>query len=88
MTTSVTIAEARAAGATQLLVYCLGKRAGDWPCHHAGTLLADRFRGVELLSDVARRCRCTACGWRRAEVRPDYCKVQAGQASAGWMQPP
>jgi hypothetical protein len=84
MSASITIAEARAAGATRLLVYCLGRRAGDWPCHHAGALPTERFRGEEALSTIARRCRCTACGWRRAEVRPDYGKVQAGPTSVGW----
>jgi len=29
----VTIASVRAHGVRQLLVYCQGKREGDWPCH-------------------------------------------------------
>jgi len=33
----VTIVSVRAHGVRQLLVYCLGKREGDWPCHHSGS---------------------------------------------------
>jgi hypothetical protein len=59
------------------LVYCLGKREGDWPCHHSGKLAIDRFQSEEVLSE--RRCRCTVCGWRRADLRPDYSKQQAAR---------
>jgi hypothetical protein len=38
----------------QLLVYCLGKREGDWPCHHSGKLPIDRFQAEEVLSDIER----------------------------------
>jgi hypothetical protein len=41
---TVTIASVRAHGVRQLLVYCLGKREGDWPCHHQGALPIDRLR--------------------------------------------
>jgi len=84
----VTIASIRAHGVRQLLIYCHGKREGDWPCHHSGTLPINHFRADEVLSDIQRRCRCTACGWRRADVRPDYSKQQAARQSVGWMMPP
>jgi hypothetical protein len=32
MAGTVTIASVRTHGVRQLLVYCLGKREGDWPC--------------------------------------------------------
>jgi hypothetical protein len=48
----------------------------------------DRFQAEEVLSDIERRCRCTACGWRRADLRPDYSKHQAAPQSVGWMMPP
>jgi hypothetical protein len=54
----VTIASLRAHGVDRLLVYCHGKREGDWPCHHSGTLPVDRFSDTETLSDIGRRCRC------------------------------
>jgi hypothetical protein len=73
----VTIASVRAHGVRQLLVYCLGKREGDWSCHHSGKLPIDRFQADEVLSDIERRCRCTVCGWRRPDLRPDYSKQQA-----------
>ena len=79
---SVTIASVRAHGVRQLLVYCLGNREGDWPCHHQGTLPIDRFLAEEVLSDIERRCRCTVCGWRRADLRPDYSKQQAARQRA------
>jgi hypothetical protein len=84
----VTIASVRAHGIRQLLVYCLGKGEGDWPCHHQGTLPIDRFHAEEVLSDIERRCRCTVCGWRRVDLRPDYSKQQAAKQSVGWMMPP
>ena len=62
MAGTVTIASVRVHGIRQLLVYCLGKREGDWPCHHSGKLPIDRFQAGEVLSDIERRCRCTVCG--------------------------
>jgi hypothetical protein len=89
MNAPVTIAQVRTHGVTTLLVYCLGKREGDWPCHHAGKLPIDRFKADEALCDIERRCRCTACGWRRADLRPDYSVQQTGRGSGvGWMMPP
>jgi len=32
----VTIALVRGHGVRQVLVYCRGKRADNWPCHHPG----------------------------------------------------
>jgi hypothetical protein len=87
MTQPVTIAHVRTHGVRQLLVYCNGKRAGDWPCHHQGILPVDRFRADEAIKDIERRCRSTACGWRRADLRPDYSRQQAARQSVGWMPP-
>jgi len=84
----VTIASVRAHGVRQLLVFCRGKREGDWPCHNEGTLPVDRFADDDALADIERRCRCTACGWRRADLRPDYSVQQAARQSAGWIMPP
>jgi hypothetical protein len=47
----VTIASVRAHGVRQVLVYCLGKREGDWPCHHLGKLPINRFQAEEVLQD-------------------------------------
>jgi hypothetical protein len=57
-------------------------------CNHSGKLPIDRFQAEEVLRDIERRCRCTACGWRRADLRPDYSKQQAARQSVGWMMPP
>ena len=45
----VTIASVRTHGVRQLLVFCNGKREGDWPCHHHGELPIDRFSAEETL---------------------------------------
>jgi len=34
----------------------------------------DSFQATEIIGDIERRCRCTACGWRNADVSPDYSK--------------
>jgi hypothetical protein len=85
--TQVTIAAVRAHGVRTLLVYCNGKRDGDWPCHHQATLPIEQFSADECLRDIERRCRCTECGWGRADLRPDYSKQQVARASVGWMRP-
>jgi len=84
----ITIASLQAHGVNQLVVYCRGKRKGDWPCHHSGELPLDRFQADEVLGDIEQRCRCTACGWRRADLRPDYSKQEAPRQSIGWIMPP
>ena len=81
----LTIASLQARGVSQLVVYCRGKRTGDWPCHREGTLPIDRFQADEILGDNEQRCRCTACGWRRADLRPDYSKQEAPRQSVGWI---
>lgn len=88
MTKLITIASVRAHGVRQLLVYCNGKRDGDWPCHHQGELPIEKFSAGETLRDIERRCRCTVCGWRRADLRPDYSRQQAALYGGGWMMPP
>ena len=66
-----------------------GKREGDWPFHHEGTLQVECFGDDEALADIQRRCRCTAgCGWRRADLRPDYSVQPTARQNAGWMMPP
>jgi hypothetical protein len=55
VTQSVTVSEACAAGATRLIVFCLGKRPGDWPCCHSGALPADRFRANKKHEMLYRR---------------------------------
>jgi len=46
----VTIALVRTHGVRQLLVYCRGKREGDWPCHHEATLPIECFADDEALA--------------------------------------
>jgi len=82
----VIIASVRTHGVRQLLVYCNGKRESDWLCH--GELPIEQFSAEETLPDIQRRCRCTKCGWRRADLRPDYSCLQTTLYGGGWMMPP
>ena len=66
----VTIASVRAHGVRLLLVYCNGKREGDWPCHHAGAVPIDRFRADETL------------GRHRAPLPLHRLRMAAGRSSA------
>ena len=52
MNKPLTIALLQAHGVSQLVVYCRGKRKGDWPCHHSAELPLHRFRADELLGDI------------------------------------
>jgi hypothetical protein len=51
-------------------------------------LSVDGFEADEVLPDIERRCRCTACGWRRADVLPDYSVQQKARNSVGYINPP
>jgi hypothetical protein len=51
-------------------------------------LPVDRFQAEEYLRDIERRCRCTKCGWRRTDLRPDFSKQQIALYGGGWMMPP
>jgi hypothetical protein len=51
----VSIASLQSHGVRQLLVYCLGKSEGDWPCHHQGNyrLIASRLMKFCKTSNAA-----------------------------------
>jgi hypothetical protein len=82
MTKPVTIASVRAHGVRTLLVYCRGKQAGDWPCHHSATLSVDRFGADEPLKDIERRCRCKDGDVRTCVLTTAWSR-QAGEVSVG-----
>ena len=84
----VTIASVRAHGVKTLLVYCHGKREGDWPCNHSAKLPIESFQDQEELADIQSRCRCTGYGWRKADPRPDCSVQQAAQQSISYIMPP
>jgi hypothetical protein len=88
MAGTVTIASVRVHGIRQLLVYCLGKREGDWPCHHSGKLPIDRFQAEEVLSDIERRCRCTVCGGGELICGPTTAssKLRGRAVQGGWCR--
>lgn len=63
----ITFAELRAAGHTEVQVFCR-----DHKCSHSVTLSADRWPDHLRLSDVERKYTCTACGKRGADLRPNF----------------
>jgi cold shock CspA family protein len=81
MAGTVTIASVRTHGVRQLLVYCLGKREGDWPCHHSGKLPIERFQAEEVLSDIERRYGFIRpdAGERDIFAHRDECDIPAGE---------
>ena len=70
-----TIATVLAEGCTALLVYCTGRLTNGYLCHHQGRIDIDDL-GLPAewpFRDIARtgRLRCSRCGSRDVEVRPD-----------------
>jgi len=63
----ITMAQLRASGVRGLLVYC-----NDFTCSHSLAISGDPWPDDMRLSDLEPRFRCTACGKRGADVRPDF----------------
>lgn len=66
---TITVHEARRVGMTRLLVYCGN---GAVHCSHKGVLPIVDYPDDMPLGEIETRCRCTACGAKRADLRPDY----------------
>lgn len=64
----ITVAQARHAGATQLLVYCTNP-AG---CGHHGTIPLDGLPAALRIKSFEAKARCGRCGYLGGDVRPDY----------------
>jgi hypothetical protein len=60
----ITFGEMREMGLRGVLVYC--------HCGHHVALDADRWPDCVRLSDLEPWFVCSACGWRGAEVRPNF----------------
>jgi hypothetical protein len=63
----ITFAEMRSAGVRGLLVYC-----SDYKCSHYIAISGDRWPDDVRLSDLEPKFICSGCGWRGADVRPDF----------------
>lgn len=63
----ITFGEMREMGVNGILVYCVNR-----PCSHSVALSADSWPDELRLSDLEPRMVCSACGYRGAEVRPDF----------------
>jgi hypothetical protein len=68
------IADCRAQALTHILIYCTNFPAF---CHHDAKRPIADFPDDLLLDDLQARCRCTRCGKKGAEVRPDWAPVVA-----------
>ena len=74
MGSKITIGEARAAGADGLLLSCAGAPVSSGGCRHSSKvtmMLAIALWGEDRRLDDL-RLRCSLCGSRKIEVRPDY----------------
>ncbi|WP_035725408.1 hypothetical protein [Bradyrhizobium sp. ARR65] len=65
----VTFGEMRSAGVRHVLIYCADFRCGR--CVKVDDC-ADRWPDDLRLSDVEDRFVCNACGYRGADIRPDW----------------
>lgn len=74
---TITIQDARRVGATSLLIYCNNVAVY---CYHQATMPMADFPDDMELSDIERRCRCTRCGARLADVRADYSVITKAAA--------
>jgi hypothetical protein len=79
-----TIGYVRSLKIDRVAVWCNGKRAGGWQCHHDATLAIDGLPDDLTLRAIAQRLRCEACGTRGGA------EVAGGRrnGAAGWMMPP
>jgi hypothetical protein len=65
----ITFGEMRATGVRNVVIYCV-----DYRCSHCHIVPddADRWPDELRISDIEERFVCTACGKRRADIRPDW----------------
>jgi hypothetical protein len=63
----VTFGDMRASGVRGLVIYCT-----DYRCSHSRAISGDPWPDDVRLSDIEHRFRCTVCGKRGADVRPDF----------------
>lgn len=74
MGSKITIGEARAGGAESFLVSCMGAPVASGGCRHSSEITA--MLAVALWGEDRRlddlRLRCSLCGSRKIEVRPNY----------------
>ena len=69
----------RESGIRGVLVYC-----SDCRCSHCVTASADPWPDPIRLSDLEPRFLCTACGWRGADIRPDFHWDKPGLLAKGF----
>jgi len=70
----ITLAEAKASGVVALTLYCVSTPVGADGCRHIGTMGIDEAieRWGTLHRLDALPLRCSRCGGRAVDVRPDW----------------
>jgi hypothetical protein len=63
----ITFAEMRDMGVRGVLIYC-----ADYRCSHSIAISGDRWADEVRLSDLEAGFVCSVCGYRGADVRPDF----------------
>jgi len=63
----ITFAQLHTSGVRGLLVYC-----SDHRCSHSLAISGDKWPDDVRLSDLEPRFRCTVCGRRGADIRPNF----------------
>jgi hypothetical protein len=63
----VTLGHIRGHGCRDLLVYC-----GSIHCSYGAKLIADQLPDKTPIKPLGTRMVCTRCGYRGADVRPDW----------------
>jgi hypothetical protein len=74
----ITLGEIRASGPTRLLVYCQ-----DYSCAHLVAIDACQWLDDVRLSDLEPKFTCQACGYRGADVRPNFQEAPLPSRRAG-----
>lgn len=85
-----TVGYVRSLKISTLQVYCRGRRAGGWLCHHQAVIPLGGLPDDLALTTLERRIRCTECGSTGPETRPNWTELNRPtfERAAGWMMPP
>jgi hypothetical protein len=77
---------------TKLAIYCEGKHADGWRCHHNTKMVVPKEWADDVgLIDIGARLKCDKCGTLgQTDVRPDWTEIsnQPPSRSVGWIMPP
>lgn len=79
-----TVGYLRDHGVTQLVVYCVSPPGADGQqCHHRGSVSLEGFWAEVELASIQGRLRCSKCGSKEIDVRPDWATRPARESLTG-----